>query len=58
MQIIAEYELEPDKETKGCYRYKHVGGDPGIVTHYLRKDALGGQPAPMRLQMMLTPIES
>lgn len=58
MQIVAEYELEPSKETKGCHRYRHVSGDPGITTHYLRKDALRGQPAPKRLQMVLTPIDS
>jgi len=58
MQIIAEYEIQPDKETPGCYRYARVGGDQGVVTLYVRKDALGGQPAPKRLQMVLTPIDS
>ncbi len=55
MQIIADYQLEPAKETPGCYRYMQVGGDPGVATLYLRKDALRGEPAPLRLQMVLTP---
>ena len=55
MQIVATFEIQPDKETKGCHRYAHTGGDQGVTTLYVRKDALRGQPAPKRLQMVLTP---
>lgn len=55
MQIVATFEIQPEKETKGCHRYAHTGGDQGVTTLYVRKDALRGQPAPKRLQMVLTP---
>ena len=53
MQIIATYTLE--RSTPGTVRYKHVSGDTGIETIYVRKDALGGQPAPERIQIVITP---
>jgi len=56
LQIIATYELHPEKETPGCHRYHQEGGDAGVQTIYLRKDALNGQPAPRRLSMTLTAI--
>lgn len=46
--MTAMYALLPEKETKNCYRYAHVGGAHGISTPYLQKSAVSG-PAPARL---------
>lgn len=55
MQIIATFTLE--RTTPGTVRYKHEGGDVGIETIYIRKDALKGDPTPERIQIMITPTE-
>lgn len=42
--IKATYQLLPNKETKGCYRYGHLAGDAGVTTIYIRKEAVDGPP--------------
>ncbi len=54
LHMNMEYYLQPDKETKGCYRYGLHHGDPGIGTLYMRKSILAGQEPPSRLQVVIT----
>jgi hypothetical protein len=51
--IAAQFEIQPDKETKGCYRYRYDGGDHGVATIYIRKEAFGDD-APRRLSIVIT----
>ncbi|AAT69519.1 gp43 [Alphaproteobacteria phage PhiJL001] len=41
-----EMAIQPDKETKGCHRYAHVGGDTGVTTLYVQKNSLQGERPP------------
>ncbi len=34
-------EREDAKETKGCHRYRAVGGDAGVTTLYIQKVHVG-----------------
>lgn len=47
------FEINPTKETPGCYRYMRTGGDEGVETLYLRKESLEGA-APTQITMTLT----
>lgn len=49
-------ERQDAKETKGCYRYAQVAGDPGVTTIYLRKEFTEGRP-PRRIAVSLTTAE-
>lgn len=50
------FEREDDKETKGCLRYRAVGGDAGVTTLYLQKAHVGGKDSmPKRLHLTLEP---
>lgn len=45
-------ERDDDKETKGCLRYKAVGGDAGITTLYIQKVHVGERTSmPKRLHL-------
>lgn len=44
MKKIIVMQLEPAKETKGCYRFMQVAGDRGVETLYVRKADVDGKP--------------
>lgn len=53
MQKTIIMERMDDKETKGCYRYGHCGGDTGPPTLYIQKVSLGKSPAPRLIEVTI-----
>lgn len=54
--ILAEFEIELGKETKGCHRYRQISGNGAVSTLYVRKAHLRGGP-PRRYTLTLTPLD-
>lgn len=53
MKKTIVFEIAPEKETKGCFRYMRTAGDEGVRTIYLNKCDLDGRKPPQRVTMTL-----